>query len=105
MAIWATWQGIAFTHFGAVIAGFLLGALVFLGHGQARTTEDVRSGLVVDRRAARNRRCSGVSARWCPLHGECTCAINHPDEDELQEITMDNRSCPLHGGQSLHGAT
>lgn len=38
--------------------------------------------------------CTGISARWCPNHGDCRC----PDGADL-----DDRDCPLHGGESDHG--
>lgn len=37
--------------------------------------------------------CTGISARWCPVHGDCTC----PDESDLCE-----EWCPLHGLASSH---
>jgi len=43
--------------------------------------------------------CSGISASWCPIHGDCTCTI---DEDTF-EITMGEPKCPLHGDESRHG--
>jgi hypothetical protein len=105
MWIWSNGYGVLLTHILAVMAGFLLGAALFLGHGQARTTEDVRNGLVADRRAARGRRCTGVTARWCPLHGHCTCKRGDDDtENEGYEISMDDPNCPLHGERSLHAA-
>ena len=103
MTPWTTWQGVALTHSVACIAGFLVGALLFLGHGQARTTEDARNALVADRRAVRGRRCTGVTARWCPLHGHCSCEQGDDDtENEGYEISMDDHDCPLHGRNSLH---
>lgn len=38
-------------------------------------------------------RCAGVSARWCPVHGDCTC---QPDD-----LNDDDR--PLHSATSSHG--
>lgn len=37
--------------------------------------------------------CTGVAARWCPLHGTCTCA----DREDLNDET-----CPLHATESGH---
>lgn len=42
--------------------------------------------------------CTGVSAGWCPVHGDCTCPRDGTDTREEQSET-----CPLHGGQSPHG--
>lgn len=41
--------------------------------------------------------CTGVTAAWCPVHGDCTCA------DRL--VAMDDDGCPLHDKASLHAAT
>lgn len=38
--------------------------------------------------------CTGVSAVWCPVCGDCTC----PD----REHSMDDLNCPLHGERSRH---
>lgn len=38
--------------------------------------------------------CTGVSANWCPIHGDCTCA--DPDD-------KNDDDCPLHSGSSTHG--
>lgn len=38
--------------------------------------------------------CTGISAHWCPIHGDCTCA-------DPQDKNDDN--CPLHSWLSTHG--
>lgn len=38
--------------------------------------------------------CTGVSASWCPVHGDCVC---DRENDELNNI-----DCPLHSRQSSH---
>jgi hypothetical protein len=50
--------------------------------------------------------CTGLSANWCPIHGDCIC----PVDESGQHITMDgegfgqdNPDCPLHGFSSNHG--
>ena len=50
--------------------------------------------------------CTGVSAGWCPIHGDCIC----PVDEHGEHITMDgegfgrdNPACPLHGDGSTHG--
>lgn len=88
-----------------VMAGFVLGGVVFLGFGRARTTDEYRAGMRQDRRDGARRHCTGISARWCPIHGECTCRVSGSDEDEMRELDMDNPSCALHGRTSLHGST
>lgn len=38
--------------------------------------------------------CTGVSASWCPVHGDCRCP------DPLDD--MNDWNCPLHSSQSSH---
>ena len=38
--------------------------------------------------------CTGVSAHWCPIHGDCTCRA--PEE------RMSDEDCPLHSPLSDH---
>lgn len=38
--------------------------------------------------------CTGVSATWCPVHGDCAC----PD---IEEARCDE-NCPLHNSRSTH---
>lgn len=40
--------------------------------------------------------CTGLTAAWCPLHGDCTC----PE----REFAMDDPGCPLHSFESSHAA-
>lgn len=39
--------------------------------------------------------CTEISARWCPICGDCTC--RHPEE------SMSDEDCPLHSPMSRHG--
>jgi hypothetical protein len=39
--------------------------------------------------------CTGLSARWCPVHGDCTCP---PDDSE----DLAAHGCPLHSAGSDH---
>ncbi|MET7399967.1 hypothetical protein ABZS66_41430 [Dactylosporangium sp. NPDC005572] len=75
-----SFAGLATTHTLALVAGFLLGALVFLGDARPRGP-DLPT-------------CTDVTARRCPLHGRCTCTTGSDDPD-----------CPLHGTGSTHGTT
>ena len=43
-------------------------------------------------------RCSGVSAVWCPIHGDCCCARS----EDGDIYAMDDPDCPLHSRQSPH---
>lgn len=39
--------------------------------------------------------CTGATASWCPIHGDCSCP---------EPVTaMDDPACPLHAPTSLHG--
>lgn len=38
--------------------------------------------------------CTGISAVWCPIHGDCTCSDPNDKNDD---------DCPLHSGASRHG--
>lgn len=43
-------------------------------------------------------RCTGTTARWCPIHGDCTCP---DDPNDIRYLNADN--CPLHDSASPHG--
>jgi hypothetical protein len=45
------------------------------------------------------RACTGLSARWCPVHGDCTCATTKGSD---WPSPLDSPSCPLHGPTSKH---
>lgn len=38
--------------------------------------------------------CTGISAGWCPIHGDCTCRDPEDKNDD---------DCPLHSSSSTHG--
>jgi hypothetical protein len=42
--------------------------------------------------------CSGVTASWCPVHGECAC----DDRDDAAARTFEDPACPLHAHLSTH---
>ncbi len=44
--------------------------------------------------------CTGISAGWCPVHGDCTCP-EIPGTDG--EIDRNSETCPLHSPSSTHG--
>lgn len=46
--------------------------------------------------------CTGESAMWCPVHGDCECA--HTDEEYHDVCDRDTSACPLHGDGSKHAA-
>lgn len=47
--------------------------------------------------------CTSVSARWCPIHGDCTCADNPENQDSWGgPLDLDESDCPLHGRTSTH---
>lgn len=45
--------------------------------------------------------CTGVSAAWCPIHGDCTC----PEINADGERDMNDGDCPLHSASSDHAET
>lgn len=42
--------------------------------------------------------CTGTTAKWCPVHGDCTCPETLPGER-----TFDDDRCPQHAPTSQHG--
>lgn len=38
--------------------------------------------------------CTGVSASWCPIHGDCVC--------DRENDEMNSEECPLHSRNSSH---
>lgn len=42
--------------------------------------------------------CTGLTATWCPTHGNCAC----PGLIPFAERTLDSDECPLHNDQSSH---
>jgi hypothetical protein len=53
--------------------------------------------------------CTGLTATWCPVHGDCKCphAFYLGESDEPQGRTLNDPQCPLHATTSSHaeGAT
>jgi hypothetical protein len=45
-----------------------------------------------------SRTCTGITASWCPNHGNCCCEIG-PDGTR----SLDDHNCPLHAPNSHHG--
>jgi hypothetical protein len=41
--------------------------------------------------------CTGLAARWCPIHGDCVCSQHDGGWDAL-----DDPACPLHQTSSTH---
>ena len=41
--------------------------------------------------------CTGLTATWCPIHGDCRCPRN-----EFGDRTFDGSGCPLHAIDSSH---
>lgn len=44
--------------------------------------------------------CTGVTASWCPIHGDCTCPGPFDPPPSL-----DNPGCALHSDRSHHSET
>lgn len=45
--------------------------------------------------------CTGSTAVWCPVHGDCACP--NVNDDPQEGPTLDDASCPLHAPTSTHG--
>lgn len=45
--------------------------------------------------------CTGLSASWCPIHGDCSCPRRDDGEVEFSE---GETTCPLHALTSSHAA-
>jgi hypothetical protein len=50
----------------------------------------------------REPRCTGVAARWCPVHGDCTCPYTEQELEAAGESGYEDPECPLHGRASDH---
>ena len=50
----------------------------------------------------RGEECTGVAARWCPIHGDCTDDPNVPDDGDRWSAHCSDKDCPLHGIHSTH---
>lgn len=44
--------------------------------------------------------CTGLTAIWCPIHGDCSCG--HGGGPAIDIANMDDADCPLHGIASDH---
>lgn len=50
--------------------------------------------------------CTGVTARWCPVHGDCSCR-SHDEalaDDMIDVPILSDPDCALHAPTSAHGA-
>lgn len=47
--------------------------------------------------------CTGVAARWCPIHGDCTDKGEEAEREPYSDHCSD-RECPLHGENSTHAS-
>lgn len=63
--------------------------------------EPARSGILPTPSGGRSAACTGLTARWCPVHGDCTCR-NPADHDDFGPSDMSAPDCPLHGDSSDH---
>jgi hypothetical protein len=52
-----------------------------------------------DRRAIVS--CTGVTAAWCPVCGDCTC-LGGEEHQRLALIPLDKPGCPLHDPLCAH---
>ena len=61
---------------------------------------DARAALEDHRRAgAPTYECTGLTAAWCPVHGDCACSRGR---NEGLDCDLDDPKCPLHAPTSEH---
>jgi hypothetical protein len=69
-----------------------------MGHVRlaGRLTEEEKFGVKMGRLDIPSQKpaCTGISAIWCPLHGDCSCK---------NECDKNDDDCPLHSRHSNHG--
>ena len=58
--------------------------------------------IPLDRVRAPSLECTGASARWCPVCGDCTCGPRYEGAGADEERTLDDDGCPLHGASPQH---
>ncbi len=56
----------------------------------------VEHRILTDEEHDRRYDCTGVAARWCPIHGDCVCDREDPS------IDYNDPECPLHSPTSAH---
>lgn len=44
--------------------------------------------------------CTGLTATWCPIHGDCVCPCDELNGGDLP--AMDDNRCPLHAPTGSH---
>lgn len=45
--------------------------------------------------------CTGLTARWCPIHGTCACPMADEGEYDHPDL-FEDEACPLHSSRSDH---
>lgn len=54
-----------------------------------------------DRLEAAN--CTGLTATWCPTHGDCACPPRYEGDTDIHAgRTLNDPRCPLHAADSSH---
>ncbi len=56
-----------------------------------RVADELAELIAKAAREARGVACAGLTARWCPVHGDCLCT---PEREHPR--------CPLHSAESTH---
>ena len=64
---------------------------------RAAFADDDELRLLADEMRRRILGCTGITAAWCPIHGDCRC----PDRGWAGDLN--DPDCPLHAPSSLHG--
>lgn len=68
--------------------------LCWQAHWWSRLLDRGEWSLYLGPASIHKRKCTGVSARWCAVHGGCRCSLESDD--------MDSPGCPLHAHDSDH---
>lgn len=65
-----------------------------------------RAGLAAGKTWSGAHECTGLTASWCPEHGDCTCP-RKPDGEPIPAeeggFDLSAPGCPLHDPESAHG--
>jgi hypothetical protein len=62
------------------------------------TPEEQVAALRAEADRLESRLCTGVAATWCPVHGNCSCALDPNTSVRM----LDDPTCPLHAAESSH---
>jgi len=70
------------------------GILAAIGNLPIDAAADLLQDLLGELRPADPAACTGVTAVWCPVHGDCACPY--------PQVALQDPDCPLHAPDSAH---